>query len=288
MDAPSMPGTAGSPPDYRWQYVWPEGRGISWLLLMSPFALLAVLVTAVAIQRRDPVPLAVALIGVSGAAFGIILDTAARSTRSPSIESDRELQTFSLRHRFRPVRTLVFFGGLTTLSLGATLSGFIERSALLIAAGAIMFSITIYIGWHDIRYIRTGLLILTPHSLRISTHRCDWEFPWISLTEIGGDVGSSEAFITLQCSTGAMISRPAPSRPLSKWLPPNSSDSGPWRVPTTLWVDNANSLLSTLRYFQNQPEKLRTISTSELKSMLTPPSWEDRKEMARIYRARSS
>ncbi|MFI6042282.1 hypothetical protein ACIA8C_11645 [Nocardia sp. NPDC051321] len=226
----------------------------------------------------------VAMIGASFVAIGVTADVTARSTRPPATEFDSGSGAYSLRHRLLSIRQVVFYGAITSLGIGSLLAGRLEHNIELMAGGILALAAAAAVLIRQIRHARNSRLVLTPKGLRIRTQQCDWEFPWASVTEFDADLDSPDGAITIRCPVTEMISRRTAGEPPSKWLPPYGSSDGPWRIPSN-WGNNDNCLLSTLRYFQEHPEKLGTLSSSELTAMLTPPSWETRKQLARTHRA---
>ncbi|CAM4498930.1 hypothetical protein NONI108955_36395 [Nocardia ninae] len=280
MSNTSTPGVDGSPPGYRWFYVWPETRGMGPLLIAAPLILLGIGSLIYIVTTGDTELLTFALFSAIIAGFGIVVIAGTKAQDQPIVESGDDTRVFALRYPFFTVRH-----GFATACLVALFStmvwiGITDHQPWMIVAGSVLFPITaIGAVLPAFRYALHGRLAFGPKTLRVSTYRCDWEFPWDAIVAAEAVLDAPDAAIAIHCPRAEMIDRPTSSKPLSRWIPPDNAINGPWQIISPMWGVNGNSLLSTIRHLQAHPEHRDQLTKEQLTAMLTPPPWSVRDQL---------
>lgn len=265
---------------YRWLYVWPETRGEGAFVIASPFILGGIGSVIYIIATDDTELLPFAIFSATMVGFGISVIAVTKAQGKPIVEPDDDAAVFALRYPFFTCRHAFAAACLVAFFSVCVWIGIRDGQLWLTVLGLLLFPITtIGAVMPGFRYALHGRLTFGPKSLRVSTYRCDWEFPWHAIVAAEAVLDSPDAAIAIHCTRTEMIDRPTASKPLQRWVPRYNTVDGPWQIISPMWGVNGNSLLSTIRHLQAHPEHREQLTNEQLTAMLTPPPWSVRRDL---------
>lgn len=249
--------TDGRPAEYRWVEHWPRSSGAGYVLLGTCVLVLAAV-------PGPPLFLHVA-VGINGLMFL----ACSRTPTRPAVTIVDGVAVLGWRP-YSHAPTLLFlvvslYGAVLT---GGAIAGQVPAGFLGVGLVALCFGITV-VGL--CLSLCLNRMTFGPDTLRVvcPVQGYDREFAWREVTGAALGAGPGRAAIpvvSLTCPATAVVERSS-ARLLSNEIRPAGDQ---WPLPAG-WTVEPNALLATIQFMIDNPQQRTTVSTDQIRSMLTRP-----------------